>query len=120
MDNEILVAKAGSELVYLKLDVKDGELDGRVQRPEGSTEIPFWSYVTKVPVEPILSTPFHKELWNGDTRSEEWQKKFFTRETPFTEKDLLWARSAQQQDELPESKPIISKTLATGIAFPVR
>lgn len=86
--DEVLVSKTSTESVYYKLKTNDDGLDGRVERDGESFDVPFWSYVSTAQVSPITTTKFHKELWSGNTSDEEWTKKFWSRETPFTMEEL--------------------------------
>jgi len=117
--DEVLAAKGAGELIYYKLNPKDRFKDGRVQRGDESIDVSFWSYVSTVPVEPIEETPFHRELWSGDVSSDEWQKKFVTKEIPLSEEDLAWIRNFTNA-AAPKGGPAITKTLASGLSFPIR
>lgn len=96
----VLVSRTDEESVYFKLAPTDPSLDGVVVNPDGIFDVPFFGYVWKMPVAPIKSTTFHKNLWEGGTNDADWVKRFWTREEPFTDEEL-----ASLEGWNPDSEP---------------
>ena len=86
--DRILVSKTPEESIYFLLKPSNPALDGQVVRGEETIDVPFWSYIYRADIKPIMDTEFHKKLWNGSTSNEEWVQKFYTREVPFSKEDL--------------------------------
>ena len=115
--SEVLVSKTDDESLFFKLQPEDPALDGRVDRAGESFDVPFWSYVSRMEVEPIMSTMFHKNLWRGNAEDPEWLARFHTRKTPFTNEELLSIGidvPEGEDDEKEASKPPV-KTAAKSL-----
>lgn len=112
---EVLAAKGPSESLFFVLNPTDRRYDGRVERNGESTKVPFWSYVNRVRVTPILSSKFHKELWKGNMDDDIWANKFFLRSIPFSKQDMDAVKGLPEYVEIPSKSadPEVSEERAT-------
>ena len=108
---EVLVSKTATESLYFKLEPDNPSLDGRVQRGDESFDVPFWSYTTRMTVNPITTTTFHKDLWNGDLNDPDWVDRFWKHTKPFTQEELDSLKDPSKYTGLPvdTSRPAAPK-----------
>jgi hypothetical protein len=84
MSEMLLVSKTQNERLFFIIDPKDSQKDGVVVRNGESFLVSFWSFASRAPLQPILATTFHKDLWKN-YKNEDWQEKYLTREIDLTE-----------------------------------
>lgn len=86
--DEVLVAKQYDESLFYVFG-EPGELDGRVERDGKSFDVPFWSYVSRMEVEPLRTTAFHRSLWDKNGADDPaWMDRFVNAAAPFTEEEV--------------------------------
>lgn len=73
MSNEILACRINNEEIYFIKRPTSDTHDGFIKRDSKKIPIPFWSYVSRAQnVEPIRSSKYLREMWDGNFRSKEW------------------------------------------------
>lgn len=85
-----LAATGPKEQLFYIIAPENPLLDGVLMRDGEVTYVPFWSYLSRNPLRPVRGVALLDEMWaEGKARGEQWVNKFFTREVPFTEDEVL-------------------------------
>lgn len=87
--SKVLVAEedAGPQLFYVLGD-PTGD-DGLVVIDGKEISVPFWSYVWRINPTPMLTTAFHRNLWNIEqTSQKEWLERYHLQNIPLTGEDV--------------------------------
>lgn len=80
----VLVATSGKEKkLYYVLDSRSRDSDGVLSIDDKTKVVNFWDTATSmINLVPLLTTEFHKYLWNGfsdDEDSERWERIFINK-----------------------------------------
>jgi len=85
-----LAATGPREQLFYIIAPDNPRLDGVVMWDNQVMYVPFWSYVSRSSLQPVRGAALLDELWSeGKDQSEDWAAKFFSREIPFTEEEVL-------------------------------
>lgn len=89
MPEMILAATSGAEQIYYVIDPKEPGKDGVVLTDASVFHVPFWSYVTRIRVQPIRTSGFLLDLWDPNgPNSSGWSDVYVSRTEPFPEEVL--------------------------------
>lgn len=125
MTQMILAAIAGTEQVYFVIDPKSSSEDGVVVNDSGVRRVPFWSYVTRTPVEPVKTSTFLEQLWDQNSpKSPEWSNVYLFRSQPIPEEVikrikpfLIDVPSGKQPKRISDDlEPISQKSLEADVS----